>query len=110
MKSTSPTVLFQKFISSQYIFKKFVFLDTLVGSEELEVLEEHIRELSIEKKQRLKQIKKINKDVETLFEENRIKLNEKSSLNQLKSDKNAKIDKGSINRYRKSLEKVNLAC
>jgi len=73
----------------------------------LEVLEEHIRELKNEEEERLNEIKTIAKDVKTLFAENRIILNEKSSLNQLHSSKKPNIDKRSINRYRKSLEKVN---
>ena len=78
------------------------------------MLEDHIDELRAEKQIRLNLVKSISKDANLLKEENHIKIDEWSSLNQIKklSDEtnadNVKLDKKTINRYRKSLEKVSI--
>lgn len=87
--------------------------ESLVGDEDLEVIEEHIRELCEEKQTRWNMVKTLSENVNSLYEENHIQIDEWSSLNQIKdifNDPSAlrkvKIDKHSINKYRRSLKKL----
>lgn len=88
------------------------FLDSLVEADEIEVLELHIQELLKEKQERLHTVKTFSEKVNALHDQNQLKLDEFSSLNRIKDlnhldTKKVKIDKGSMSKYRRSIEKVN---
>jgi len=108
----------------------FVFLcvESIVGDDELDVIEEHILELCEEKMTRWNMVKTLSENVNILHEVNQISIDEWSSLNQIKAIRireeiydpldadmmtgpdfeGIKIDKKSMNKYRKSLEKVSV--
>lgn len=92
-----------------------MFLDSFVLEEDIDKLHLHIEELCQEKNSRLQLIESFNQDINNLQDENQIQFDEFSSLNQIKDVyldneetlKKLKIDKKSMKKYRKSLEKVN---
>lgn len=90
---------------------------SIVGDDELDVIEEHINELCQEKQTRWNMVKTLSENVNILQEVNQIKIDEWSSLSKIKAIGNKEItddteleginiDKKSLNKYRKSLEKL----
>lgn len=86
--------------------------DSFVLEEDIDKIHLHIEELCQEKNSRLQLIDSFNQEMNILLDENQIQIDEFSSLNQIKDLDSSetlnklKIDKKSINRYRKSIEKV----
>lgn len=90
---------------------------SIIGDDELDVIEEHISELCQEKQTRWNMVKTLSENINILQEVNQIKIDEWSSLSKIKAIGNRdiiddseldgiNIDKKSLNKYRKSLEKV----